>query len=135
MRIRLLGTGGADGIPAFCAKSPVSDYAREHGGKDIRTRAAALVDGEVKIDFGPDTLAQIQRDSLNPSEWTGAIFTHSDEDHFAVSEFQYFLYPFNDNDHFPFTVYGNAEVCRRLKVRYPDWPMEIHETKAFDTFQ
>jgi len=44
MKIRLLGTGGADGIPAYCANNPVSDFAREHGGREIRTRAAARVD-------------------------------------------------------------------------------------------
>src|SRR3954467_14394138 len=98
MKIRLLGTGGADGIPALCGKSQVSDYAREHGGKDVRTRAAALVDGELKIDFGPETLPQIRREGLDATAWTAALFTHSDEDHLAVSEFQYFLYPFCDNE-------------------------------------
>ncbi|MFI5384491.1 MAG: MBL fold metallo-hydrolase [Fimbriimonadales bacterium] len=135
MRIQLLGTGGADGIPAYCASGLVSDYAREHGGKDVRTRAAALVDGELKIDFGPDTLAQIQRDGIDASDWSAAVFTHSDEDHLAVSELQYFLYPFNENDHLPFAIYGNAEICRIIRQRYPDWPMEIHETKAFESFR
>src|SRR4051794_3908540 len=134
MRIRLLGTGGADGIPALCSKSPVSEYAREHGGKDVRTRAAALVDGELKIDFGPDTLAQIQRDGIDSCDWIAAIFTHSDEDHLTVSEFQYFLYPFNDNDNLPFVVFGNAEVCRKIRERYPEWPMDIQETKAFQCY-
>jgi phosphoribosyl 1,2-cyclic phosphate phosphodiesterase len=135
MRIRLLGTGGADGIPALCGKSPVSDYAREHGGKDIRTRAAALIDDDLKIDLGPDTLAQIQSNQVDACDWTAAIFTHSDEDHLCVSELQYFLYPFNDNMDLPFTVYGNAEVCRRIRTRYPDWPIETHETTAFVSFQ
>src|SRR4051812_21857635 len=107
MNIRLLGTGGADGIPAFCSDSMVSKWAREHGGKDIRTRAAALVDGDLKIDFGPDTQAQIQRDGLDPCDWTALLITHSDEDHLAVSELQYFLYPFNEHDNVPFAIYGN----------------------------
>src|SRR5947209_6571308 len=135
MKIRLLGTGGADGIPAYCSKSPVSIYAREHGGKDVRTRAAALVDEGLKIDFGPDTLAQIQRDGLDPTDWTAVLFTHSDEDHLAVSEFQYFLYPFCDNDNLPFAVFGNATVCGIIREHYPDWPMEITETVAFQPFQ
>lgn len=135
MRIRLLGTGGADGIPALCARSMVSDYAREHGGKDVRTRAAALVDGVLKLDFGPDTLAQIQRDGLNPLDWTATVFTHSDEDHLTVSELQYFVYPFNDNDSLPFTIFGNPDVCRIIRARYPEWPFEIFETKAFEPFQ
>ncbi len=135
MKIRLLGTGGADGIPAFCANNPVSEYAREHGGKDVRTRAAALIDRQLKIDFGPDTLAQVQRDQIDPSEWTAVLFTHSDDDHLTASEFQYFLYPFNDNDHLPFSIYGNAAVCQIIRDRYPGWPMEITETHAFQGFE
>lgn len=135
MRIRLLGTGGADGIPALCSKSMVSDYAREHGGKDVRTRAAALIDGELKIDFGPDTLSQIQRDQIDPCDWTAALFTHSDEDHLAVSELQYFLYPFNENDHLGFAIYGNEMVCHLIRQRYPEWPMELHEVHAFTPFR
>src|SRR3979409_2196640 len=131
MRIRLLGTGGADGIPALWGRSLVSDYAREHGGKDVRTRAAALIDGEIKVDFGPDTLAQIQRDGLDAGNWTAALFTHSDEDHLAVSEFQYFLYPFCDNEQLPFAVFGNTTVCGIIREHYPDWPMEVTETEAF----
>lgn len=134
MRIRLLGTGGADGIPAMCANSPVSDFAREHGGKDIRTRAAALIDGELKIDFGPDTLCQVNRDGLNPAEWIATLFTHSDEDHLCVGEFQYFLYPFNDNEFIPFPAYGNEKVCRIIRERYPDWPVEVHEIKTWQPF-
>jgi len=135
MRIRLLGTGGADGIPALCSNSPVSNYAREHGGKDVRTRCAALVDDELKLDFGPDTLAQAHRDNLDPSQWTAIVFTHSDEDHLTVSEFQYFLYPFNDNDHLPFAIYANPVVCGIIRDRYPTWPIEMHETKAFQPFE
>jgi phosphoribosyl 1,2-cyclic phosphate phosphodiesterase len=134
MRIRLLGTGGADGIPALCGRSPVSEYAREHGGKDIRTRAAALIDGELKIDFGPDTLAQIQRDQIDPCQWTGTLFTHSDEDHLCVGELQYFLYPFNDNDDLPFSIFGNSKVCEVVRARYPEWPMDVVEIRSFEPF-
>ena len=37
MKIHLLGTGGADGIPSFFGASELSTLARERGGKDIRT--------------------------------------------------------------------------------------------------
>lgn len=134
MRIRLLGTGGADGIPAYCSDSPVSSYAREHGGKDVRTRAAALIDGHLKVDFGPDTLAQIQRDQLDPCDWTATLFTHSDEDHLCVGEFQYFLYPFNDREFMDFQIYGNAKVCEIIRRRYPEWPMEVNEIETWKPF-
>lgn len=135
MKIRLLGTGGADGIPALCAKSPVSDFARQNGGKDVRTRAAALIDDELKIDLGPDTLMQIQRDGIDPCDWTAVLFTHSDEDHLAPGELQYFLYPFNDNEHLPFTIYGNDVVLAQISGQYPGWPMDLRQSTSFSSFE
>src|SRR5690606_11830913 len=86
MNIRLLGTGGADGVPALYSDSRVSLYAREHGGKDIRSRAAALIDGVLKIDLGPDTWSQLTREGLDARDWTALLFTRSDADHFAPDE-------------------------------------------------
>lgn len=132
MKIRLLGTGAAEGIPAFWADTFVSDYAREHGGKDVRTRSAALVDGSLKIDLPPDTLMQMHRDRLDARNWTGLFFTHSDDDHFSPAEVQYGLLPFSARDSLGYAIYGNAEIIRRLKERYPQWPIELHETRSFE---
>lgn len=131
MTIHLLGTGGADGIPAFYGDSRVSAYAREHRGKDLRTRAAALVDGCLKLDLGPDTWHQVTRDGLDARDWTAVLYTHSDADHFAVDELQYALFPFNDMEFVGFTIYANAVICRRILERYPDWPFELVMTESF----
>lgn len=131
MKIRLLGTGAAEGIPAFWADTFVSNYARENGGKDIRTRSGALVDGSLKLDLPPDTLMQMHRDRLDARNWTGLFFTHSDDDHFSPAEVQYGLLPFSLREALGYAIYGNAEICRRLRERYPAWPIEIHETKSF----
>lgn len=135
MRLRLLGTGAAEGIPAFLSDTRVSDYARAHGGKDVRTRSGALVDGCLKIDLPPDTLLHIQRDGLDARDWTAVVFTHSDDDHFAYRELQYSLYPFSACDCMTFALYGNQVICNRLHEEYPNWPMEIVETHSFQTFQ
>lgn len=134
MRIRLLGTGAAEGIPAFCADTPVSNYAREHGGKDIRSRCGALVDHCLKLDLPPDTLMQMHRDRVDARDWTALLFTHSDDDHFAPSEIQYALYPFNNRENLRFTIYANSRICELLKERYPQWPMEIVQTNSFEPF-
>lgn len=135
MDIRLLGTGAADGIPGLFGNDDVSRYARENGGKDVRTRSAALIDGLLKIDLPPDTLMQIQRDRLNPLDWTALIFTHSDADHMALDEMQYALIPFTNLDHMPFTIYANSDVSAAIRKRYPEWPIEIVETRSFEPFQ
>lgn len=134
MRIRLLGTGAADGIPGWFSDTEVSAHAREHGGKDVRTRSGALVDGHLKIDLSPDTSWQLQRDGLDARDWTGIVFTHSHDDHLAVDEIQYGLHPFNDHEYLPYTIYGNESVCARIEEHYPGWPIELVRTRSFEPF-
>ncbi len=131
MNIRLLGTGGADGVPAFYSDSRVSVYARNHGGKDIRSRSSAIVDGTLKIDLGPDTWHQLVQNGLDARDWSALIFTHSDADHFAPDELMYTLYPFNDMEFGGFTVYANEKICRRILEKFPEWPVEMVMTQSF----
>lgn len=135
MNLRLMGTGGADGIPAFFSHSRVSEYARQHGGHDVRSRAAALIDGILKIDLGPDTWSQVASQRLDAMDWTAVLFTHSDADHFAPDELMYALFPFNDQHYAGFVVYANAYICGRIAEKYPDWPFELVETESFRAFQ
>lgn len=134
MIVRLLGTGAADGIPAFFDANRVSAHARAVGGRELRTRAAALIDGQLKLDFGPDTFAQCLRDGLDPRDWVAVLYTHSDADHFTARELQYALYPFTDNHLAPFAIYANDIVARNIHDRYADWPFEVHVTKSFEPY-
>lgn len=134
MVVQLLGTGAADGIPALFENSRVSDYARKHGGKDVRTRCGAIIDGHLKIDFPPDTFSQLVLHQLNALDWSAIVFTHSDHDHFAVREIQYAMFPFNDEMSMPFPMYGNSTICEMIWDRYPNWPIEMHQTKSFESF-
>ena len=134
MEILLQGTGSADGIPAMFADSRVSRYARHFGGKDIRSRSAALIDGQLKIDLGPDSFMQAIRDKIEPREWTSIFFTHTHDDHFTYQELQYMLFPFTDLEFAPATIYGNANVLSGISDFYQDWPFELVEIKSFETF-
>lgn len=131
MIVRLMGTGAAEGIPAFYSDSRVSRYARKHRGRDVRTRAGALVDGHIKIDLPPDTLMQMQRDGLDARDWSALVFTHGHDDHFAYRELQYCLWPFNDFEYADFTIYGNEFIAEELADCYPDWPFEVVTTCSF----
>jgi len=134
MEILLLGTGGADGVPAFSGNTRVDTYAREHGGRDLRTRAAALVDGALKIDLPPDTLTQVQRERLDTREWSGLLFTHGDADHFAPREIQYGMFPFNEMLYLDFTIYANQRTIDRIAALYPEWPIDLAVIHAGQTF-
>ena len=131
MKAILLGTGAADGIPAFYSGTRVSRHAREHRGKDVRSRCAAIVDDVLKIDLGPDTWYQLAREGHDARDWIAVLITHSDDDHFSIDELQYAVFPFNVMEFFGFPIYANQHVCRRIIERYPDWPFEVTVTKSF----
>jgi phosphoribosyl 1,2-cyclic phosphate phosphodiesterase len=131
MEILLLGTGGADGIPAFYGNDRVSQYARMHRGKDIRSRSSALVDGVLKIDLGPDTHSQMIASGHSPREWNSLFVTHSDDDHLCLSEIQYGLFPFVECEKLEYTIYGNSVVCDLIRKRYPEWPIDLVELHKY----
>jgi len=131
VKVTLDGTGAADGVPALFGRDRVSTHARAVGGRECRLRASATVDDFLKLDLPPETLAMVHASGADPTDWGAILFTHSDDDHFAKNQLQYALYPFCDADHPPFSVYGNAHVCRALHERFPDWPFEIQEIHPF----
>ncbi len=130
-----MGTGAADGIPALFGSDRVSQYARQHCGREVRSRTGALVDGTLKIDLPPDTWAQCAAQGVDANDWTALLFTHSDDDHLAMSELQYALYPFTFADHAHMAIYGNEAVLSALHARFPDWPIETHKTCVFESFE
>ncbi|MDQ2985495.1 MAG: MBL fold metallo-hydrolase [Armatimonadota bacterium] len=119
MKLHLLGTGGADGIPSFFCDSELSQHAREKGKEDIRTRTGAVVDGHLKVDFGPDTFMQAAYQGLRPVDWKWIIVTHSHFDHFDAGLLQYCLPPFVPADQRPPEVLGNPHVLAELEGAFP----------------
>ena len=53
MEILFLGTAAAEGTPAVFCDCKMCRYAREKGGKEIRSRSGALIDGKLKISVLP----------------------------------------------------------------------------------
>jgi phosphoribosyl 1,2-cyclic phosphate phosphodiesterase len=135
MELILQGTGGADGIPSFFADSRVSDFASKHGGKDVRTRSAAIIDRSLKIDLGPDTFAQAVKSGIRPTEWDALLITHTHDDHLCVSELQYMFHPFTPSIEAAFPIFGNAVAVAKIQDRYDAWPFDLFETRSFAPFQ
>ena len=52
MKIKYLGTGAAEGIPAIFCNCSICKNAKNMKGKEIRTRCQAIIDEEIIIDFG-----------------------------------------------------------------------------------
>lgn len=86
MKIQYLGTGGSEGIPALMCVCDNCANARKIGGRNLRTRAQALIDGKLLIDFTSDTLAHTHSCGVDLSSVTDCLVTHSHYDHFAPIE-------------------------------------------------
>src|SRR5262245_32703999 len=115
MELTLLGTAAAEGWPApFCA-CVNCDQARRRGGPDIRSRSGALLDDDLKIDFGPDTVGQMQRTGRNLSRLKTILFTHQHSDHLAASELEWVIDPFTKTPPQSLEVIGNEAVIAEIE--------------------
>lgn len=86
MKIRYWGTAAAEGIPALFCRCAACRQARAAGGKNVRTRSQALIDGVVLIDFPPDTNWHAQKNLFDLSVIRRLLITHSHYDHFHPEE-------------------------------------------------
>lgn len=116
MKIHFLGTAAAEAAPAVFCTCDHCRYAREKGGKEIRTRSGALIDGKIKLDFGPDSYAQSLKFGLDYSQLHSVLITHTHFDHLNIDDLTLRMPPFGHlppND-FPMTIYGNARLGEML---------------------
>lgn len=81
MRVRLLGTGSADGWPnAFCTCAACQSALQS--GR-LRGPTSALVDGRLLLDCGPETPRSALRSGENLAGVTHLLVTHAHPDHSA----------------------------------------------------
>lgn len=135
MKIRILGTAAAEGIPAIGCDCSICKTARERGGKNIRSRSGALVNDDLKIDFGPDTLYHIHRNQLDPTLWQWLLFTHSHHDHCAHEELQYLLPGFApEKTHQQLKMFSNACVQTKIESveHYAGYRLSTTLIQAFE---
>lgn len=86
MKLTYLGTAAAEGWPAVFCNCGSCREARRLGGKNIRTRSQAIVDGELLLDFPCDTYLHVLREGLDLSAVRWLLVTHSHTDHFYPAE-------------------------------------------------
>ncbi|MDR3333278.1 MAG: hypothetical protein LBT13_00100 [Treponema sp.] len=82
MKLKYYGTAAAEGFPAMFCECQHCKQAWSAGGKNIRTRSQALVDGILLIDFPADTLAHIFYGGLPLTKIHDCIITHTHQDHY-----------------------------------------------------
>lgn len=87
MKLKYLGTGAAEGMPATFCDCPVCRRSRLEGGKSLRTRSCTLLGEDLLIDLSPDIHAQSLRYGLELHKVRNIVFTHAHpdhEDHYAL---------------------------------------------------
>ena len=137
MDVQLLGTSGAEGIPGLFCRCETCNEARRRGGKELRTRSSALIDGVLKLDFPPDILHQVVQNNLDLRQLQSLLFTHAHDDHFAWAELQYLGKYFVTDTPALLPIYGPKDVICHLEHRLDchDLPITLHLLKAFVTAQ
>lgn len=135
MKLQFLGTSAAEGIPALFCNCPACQYAYKTGGKEIRMRAGAMLDDVIKIDFGPDSYAQMLANHLDYTRVHALLVTHSHPDHLAVDELGYRQPSFSHlTDERMLTVYGNAAVGKKIAPRLSA-RIGFQQLTAFETVE
>ncbi|MBD3292997.1 MAG: carbon-phosphorus lyase [Armatimonadia bacterium] len=89
MTFTILGTAAAEGWPALWCPCEACDEARRLGGKNIRRRTAYQLGDRIKIDFGPDSFAQMLQFGLQYHSLEHLLITHSHYDHICPQELGY----------------------------------------------
>ena len=113
--IQILGSAAAEGIPAVFCNCRVCQQAWKNGGKDIRMRAAYKLNDHVRIDYGPDSLAQEIKYQLHSENLKHLFISHNHEDHWVMDHLTYRMPGFSvvDEDNI-LNIYGNQGVIRAL---------------------
>jgi phosphoribosyl 1,2-cyclic phosphate phosphodiesterase len=122
MEILFCGTAAAEGWPALFCTCAACQKARARGGKDLRSRAAYMLDDRVRVDFGPDSNLHQQKYGLAYEKLEHLIVTHSHEDHWFPADLAYRREGFAVTPETPLHVWGNAKVeARFVQENGEDW--------------
>ena len=110
MKLLYMGTAAAEGWPGLFCTCPICSHARAHGGKNLRTRTQALLDGEILLDFPPDTYSHALSYGLDLSKIHTLLVTHSHMDHWFPTDLIHRHEHFGHGAEGVLDVYGNEEV-------------------------
>lgn len=139
MKIKFLGTAAYEGIPAMFCVCDACKEARRRGGKNLRTRSQALIDGKLLIDFPADTLAHSITYGIDLSEIKDCLLTHTHSDHLYVEDLGMLLPGFSKTgDNLPFTFHGLSGAMLKINSFMNGKsfnPKGVLETKPMSLFE
>ncbi len=145
MRLKYLGTGAAEGIPALFCECSVCIRSMEEGGKSLRMRSCSMLGEELMIDLSPDIYAQKLRYCLRLDKLKSIVFTHSHPDHEDLYALQLWgeascaLHPQKPEGDVVLDLYGERRVRERFEqvlgeANVLPQRFRFHEVKHFEPF-
>ena len=121
MQLTFLGTAAAEGYPALWCRCERCQTARSRGGKNLRFRAAALINDDLLIDPGPDIVAAAVRLGIDLAPVQACLITHPHTDHLEASTFFWRRKGFVATGLPDLPVYGSqASMERMLRLERRD---------------
>jgi phosphoribosyl 1,2-cyclic phosphate phosphodiesterase len=116
MKFQYLGTAAAEGIPAVFCTCERCKRSWEIGGRALRTRSQAIIDGRLLIDFPADAYAHALAYGVDYSKIHHLLMTHSHSDHLYPTEFEMMRNGFSHlPDDYRMTVYGGESAWEKLE--------------------
>ncbi len=144
MKIKYFGTGAAEGVPGIFCNCDVCKRSKAAGGRNIRTRSQALIDGELLIDFPADTYMHVLNYGLDLTGITKCLITHCHSDHLYPLDFEMrkfgFAYINPEGDVPPLDIYisgasSEAFYDRKYEKTIDEKTLRINTVKAFEPFE
>ena len=140
MKIKFLGTGAAEGVPAMFCDCDICKKIRAGEGEK-RTRSQVLIDGELSVDFPPDAFSNCLRHGAEPGKIKYIFATHSHMDHFYAHDFILRGYKYAKLCVPSLDIFGNGEVmkvfgeCTAREMKPQVVPLvAVRQIKPYQTF-
>jgi len=111
MQIKYLGTGAAEGIPGLFCHCENCRRARELGGRNLRSRSQALIDGKILIDWPADAYMHMCDNAIDYALISTLLITHTHGDHFYPADLTMRRPGFaHIDDCKPLDIYGSEDI-------------------------
>lgn len=117
MKILYMGTAAEERIPGMFCNCELCQRSLRSGGKNIRTRAQALIDDELLVDFGCDTYAHFIKEGRTLWDIRNVLLTHSHPDHLTLEVFssRYHWLSAETTKYPTLRIYTSAGVAEQIR--------------------